>query len=103
MGEGDHSSWLEDDAIDFMELMLRRSRKHGVVFYDAERRITGWNEGAYFITGWTAREALGQSTALTFVPEDVERGIDELEATTAAAIGAAEDERWHRRKDGSRF
>jgi hypothetical protein len=31
--------------------MLARSRQYGMVFYDDALCITGWNEGAQFITG----------------------------------------------------
>jgi PAS domain S-box-containing protein len=46
-------------------------------------------------SAWTA--------ALTFTPEDRERGAPERERAAAAAEGRAEDERWHVRKDGGRF
>jgi two-component system CheB/CheR fusion protein len=66
-------------------------------------RITGWNSGAEFITGWSAAEVLNQPTAMLFVPEDRTRKLDEHEARTASLVGAGEDERWHLRRDGSWF
>ena len=83
--------------------MLEDTRQYGVMFYDLERRITGWNEGAHAITGWAADELLGQLTAMIFVPEDRERKLDGHEANMARQLGAGEVERWHMRKDGSRF
>lgn len=98
-----HISWQQRDADAFTELMLARTRQYGVMFYDVALRITGWNEGAAFITGWTAAEVLGQPTATLFTPEDRARRLDEHEASTAGIVGVAEDERWHMRKDGSQF
>jgi len=93
----------EADEQAFSRMLMRETQQYGVVFYDCERRITGWNAGAAFITGWTAQEVLGQLTRMLFVPEDRERRLDEHEANTAAVVGVGEDERWHLRKDGSRF
>lgn len=103
MAEAEDCSWNDDDAAAFGALMLGGTRQFGVVFFDAERRITGWNGGAGAITGWTDSEVLGQSTALLFTPEDRARKLDEHEASAAAIVGVAEDERWHMRKDGTRF
>jgi two-component system CheB/CheR fusion protein len=95
--------WKREDAEGLQALLLEKTRQYGIMFYDAERRITGWNSGAEFITGWAAAEVLGQPTAMLFVPEDRERKLDEHEANTAALVGVGEDERWHMRRDGSRF
>lgn len=97
------SYWHPDQAAAFIQLMLGKTQQYGVIFYDGDLRITGWNEGAHAITGWTAGEVLGQPTAILFVPEDRERKLDEHEANTVRVVGVGEDERWHLRKDGSRF
>ena len=97
------SFWTQHDADAFSELMLVKTRQYGVMFYDTDLRITGWNQGAAFITGWTADEVLGKPTGILFVPEDRERKLDEHEARTAALVGVGEDERWHLRRDGSCF
>lgn len=103
MERGDNCSWEEDDAKAFTQLMLRDTQQHGVIFYDTAGRIRGWNQGAWFITGWTDQEVLGQPFAMTFVPEDRDRKLAEHEAAVARTVGSAENERWHIRKDGSRF
>lgn len=103
MAQGPNSHWTADQAAAFTELMLRDTRQYGIVFYEHDYRISGWNEGAAYLTGWSAEEVLGQPTAILFVPEDRERKLDEHEANTARIVGVAEDERWHMRKDGSRL
>src|SRR5260221_8130744 len=70
---------------------------------DGERRITSWNVGAERLLGYSEQEILGQTADLIFTPEDRANGAPEREAETAATKGRAEDERWHRRKDGTRF
>jgi two-component system CheB/CheR fusion protein len=103
MAQGENCSWTDEDAFAFAELMLRYTQQHGLVFYDTKLRIRGWNHGAAFITGWTDQEVMGQSFGMTFVPEDREGKLHEHEAAVARQMGSAENERWHLRKDGSRF
>ncbi|HEY9872668.1 MAG TPA: ATP-binding protein, partial [Candidatus Obscuribacterales bacterium] len=55
------------------------------------------------ILGSQEAEILGQCSSIIFTPEDIEQGADKGELQKAAAEGRAEDERWHVRKDGSRF
>lgn len=103
MTQAGDCAWDEGDAIAFTELMLCHSQQHGVIFLDVDGRIRGWNQGACFITGYTDKEAIGQPVSLLFTPEDRDKKLHEHELKVARAIGAAEDERWHLRKDSSRF
>ncbi len=70
---------------------------------DVNGRIITWNTGAERALGYTAEEAIGQPISMLFVPEDRAAGIPERELQTAATLGRAIDERWHVRKDGTRF
>jgi PAS domain S-box-containing protein len=92
-----------EQANAFTHAMLHDTQEFGVLFFDAELRITGWNNGAHSITGWTAGEVLGQPTAMLFLPEDRRNQMDVHEANLARVIGIALDERWHIRRDTARF
>ncbi len=74
-----------------------------ILVMDAERTLTAWNPAAERITGWTVAEAIGQSADLIFTPEDRAADAAGQETGVAARDGKAADERWHLRKDGSRF
>lgn len=65
--------------------------------------ITDWNPGAVHIMGWDAQEMCGYDAQRFFTPED--RATDRVghEMRKALEQGRASDERWHLRKDGSRF
>src|SRR5205823_11334214 len=53
--------------------------------------------------GYQEEEIVGQPFTLFFTPEDVQEGIPERELEEARRVGRASDDRWHLRKDGSRF
>jgi PAS domain S-box-containing protein len=65
--------------------------------------IADWNKGAERLLGYKEEEVLGQPGAIFFTPEDVNAGQVQEELKTARSKGSAADERWHMRKDGSRF
>ncbi len=86
-----------------LRLVVENARDYAIFSMDQERRITGWNSGAQRLLGYTEAEILGQPADVIFTPEDRESGACAREAETALAVGRATDERWHLRKDGSRF
>jgi two-component system CheB/CheR fusion protein len=76
---------------------------YAIITMDRERRVTGWNPGATNMTGWEPDEVTGQSADFLFVPEDRAANLPDHEVERADQDGRAADERWHLRKDGSRF
>jgi PAS domain S-box-containing protein len=70
---------------------------------DLAGTITSWNAGADKLLGWSEAEAVGQNACMIFTPADLAVEACAREMTGAAQQGRAEDERWHRRKDGSEF
>ena len=81
-----------DGAIDFAMVVL-----------DPTGIISDWNSGAERLLGWTAEEIRGAPAERFFTPEDNQIGRATLEMQLALRDGRAEDERWHLRRDGSRF
>src|SRR5262249_16250960 len=59
--------------------------------------------GAEQLLGYSEAEALGQPFEILFSPEDKAAGIPAREIDTARQRGEATDDRWHQRRDGSRF
>lgn len=65
--------------------------------------IEGWSKGAEYTFGYTPDEVRGKPAHIIFTPEDRQHHVPEKEMQTARENGFAPDERWHLKKDGSRF
>ena len=78
-------------------------RDYAIFVMDPDGLVTNWNLGAQHILGYSEEEVLGKNAAKFFTPEDRAKDVPEKELGTAAMAGRAEDERWHIRRDGSRF
>ncbi|MGI4952914.1 MAG: sensor histidine kinase [Janthinobacterium lividum] len=76
---------------------------YAIITMDSEGCITGWNPGAQAIIGYTEAEAIGQPGDIVFTPEDRESGRFILELCRALEHGRADNDRWHIRRDGTRF
>ncbi len=81
-----------DSAVDF-----------AIIAMDRAGRVTDWNRGAERIFGWSAEEVRGEPADRLFTPEDRAKDRAGVEMRCALEAGRANDERWHVRKDGSRF
>ncbi|WP_137806331.1 CheR family methyltransferase [Pseudomonas sp. G(2018)] len=86
-----------------MRLVAESTHDFAIIILDEHGVITDWNTGAELIFGYTKAEVLGAYYDLIFSPEDRAAGIPALELKAAREQGRGEDERWHLRKDGSRF
>ena len=84
-------------------LLVAQTRAHAIVLLDPQGLILAWLGASERLFQYAESEALGRPGAMLFTPEDQRKGIHEMELSTAAAGGRAEDERWHARKDGSVF
>ncbi len=83
--------------------LVESAEDYAIFMMDADGRIANWNAGAERLFGYREDEVVGEPGSLLFVPEDIRRGADEKELRKARDEGRAQDERWHLRKDGTRF
>ena len=86
-----------------LRLVAESTKDYAVITLDAQGGVTGWNKGAQLMFGYVESEMLGEHFRRLFVPEDRATGAPEQELRAARDLGRALDERWHLRKDGSRF
>ncbi|MHA7819862.1 MAG: sensor histidine kinase [Erythrobacter sp.] len=83
-------------------LVIERVRDYGIFTLDTQGVVTSWNLGAERIKGWAADEILGEHFS-RFYPDETRGSLPALMLERAQTQGAAEDEGWRLRKDGTRF
>jgi len=86
-----------------MRVLTESFTDYAIYSTDTEGLIDTWNPGAEKIFGYRDREILGRPGDILFTPEDNAKNISFHEMSKARKEGRASDERWHLRKDGSRF
>ncbi len=84
-------------------LMVDSVKDYAIFSTDMDGLIDSWNTGAERVFGYAESEIIGLPFGTIFTPEDRAGGRPEYELSSAAAKGRSDDERWHIRKDGSRF
>jgi len=102
VSDGILETGVPDDA-DLLRLIFESATDFAVFAINASGTVISWNIGAERLTGFPEQEILGRDGDVIFTPEDRAAGEPERERSTARREGRSEDERWHQRKDGSRF
>jgi PAS domain S-box-containing protein len=94
-GRPDHdriARLIVDSALDFAIITIGR-----------DGLVTSWSTGAETVFGWSEANLIGRSGTIIFTDEDRAAGSPENEMQRSLVDGRAVDERWHVKKDGSRF
>lgn len=86
-----------------LRLIVESATDYAIFTLAPDRTVTSWAPGATAVFGYTEAEMVDRSGDILFTTEDRAAGVPEREAGTARRDGRAADERWHLRKDGSRF
>lgn len=93
--------FFESDEV--YRLIVESAETFAIFAMDLDGTIRTWNTGAESLFGFRADEMVGRDVSVLFVPEDRQNDVPEKEMQSALSSGRALDERWHIRKDGSRF
>jgi len=88
---------------ELLRLVVESATDIAIIATDIKGAITVWNSGAEHLFGYREHEIAGHGIEVVFTPEDRAMGVVEMEKRRALTVGRAEDERWHLRRDGSRF
>jgi two-component system CheB/CheR fusion protein len=86
-----------------LRLLIESVQDYAILTVTPDNQVVYWNTGAERMFGYSEAEIVGRDGALLFTPEDRAAGAHAQEIQQALTNGRAEDERWHIRKDGSRF
>jgi len=85
------------------QALVENVEDFAIFLMDMDRKILSWNPGVGKILGYEKDEWIGRYGDLLFTPEDQAAGAPEIEQRTAETNGRALDDRWHLRRDGTRF
>jgi PAS domain S-box-containing protein len=88
---------------ELLDLLANTTQDYGIILIDPQGLVVSWNTGAERLFGYQSKEVEGTPAHVIFVAADRQAGVPEVELQTATEQGRAEDERWHVRKDGTRF
>jgi PAS domain S-box-containing protein len=92
-----------ESSMEQYALFIENIEEYAIFMMDVDRQTTSWNPGVEKVLGYGEDQFLGQTADIIFVPEDRAAGAPDDEMQIALLRGEARDERWHLRKDGSRF
>ena len=76
---------------------------YAIFMLDAQGRIASWNAGAQRISGYDAKEIIGQHFSCFYPRDQVERSKPQWELEIASTEGRFEEEGWRLRRDGSTY
>lgn len=91
------------EADEKFRFIVESATEFAIFTTDLDGRVDSWNSGASRLLGYSEEEILGQDCRIFFTPEDNASAQPEAEMRDAINRGKGEDQKWHVRKDGSRF
>jgi PAS domain S-box-containing protein len=90
-------------SVKFYKHVIDSLQDYAIFTLDTDMYINSWSTGAAKIFGYENGEIIGSYFDVIFTEEDKAIDIPDLEVQTLLKEGRATDNRWHVRKDGSKF
>jgi PAS domain S-box-containing protein len=94
---------ISEQSRELFRLVVENVEDFAVYTKDLQGHVLSWNPGVERLLGYAEGEWVGRHVSVIFTPEDLAQGALDWELKTTLAEGRGEDQRWHVRKDGSRF
>ena len=91
------------DSEDQYQTLLNEVHDYAILMLDLKGRVITWNSSAERITGYGAKEMIGEPFSCFFPQFDVKRGRPQEILRIAAESGRLEEQSMRVRKDGSQF
>jgi PAS domain S-box-containing protein len=85
------------------ENLVDSALDYAIITLDLSGVVTGWSAGAQAMLGYGEAEIVGRSAEILFTSEDRNAGRLATEMARALAEGRANNERWHLKRDGTRY
>ncbi|OUD30442.1 PAS domain-containing sensor histidine kinase [Flavobacterium sp. FPG59] len=96
--EGEHILSTE-----FFSQVIDSMPDYSIFSVDNDLKINSWSSGSTQLFQYEVEEIMGKDFDIIFTEDDKTKGLPKTETTKALQDGKAVDNRWHIRKDGSKF
>lgn len=101
--QSEQGSGRKDVEAEHFRLLVENIRDWAVFVIDRQGLVQTWNLSAERLLGYREDEIIGRPVEAFFTPEDIRAGLPRQEMHEALQGRHGSDDRWHVRKDGSRF
>ncbi|WP_144893827.1 PAS domain-containing sensor histidine kinase [Flavobacterium tiangeerense] len=96
--EGEHILSAE-----FFSQVIDSMPDYSIFSMDNDLKINSWSSGSTQLFQYEVEEIMGKDFDIIFTEDDKTKGLPKAEIKKALQDGKAADNRWHIRKDGSKF
>jgi PAS domain S-box-containing protein len=90
-------------SAEFFSQVVDSMPDYSIFTVDNDSKINSWSSGSPQLFQYGVEEIMGKDFDIIFTEDDKKNGIPKTEITKALKDGKAADNRWHIRKDGSKF
>jgi PAS domain S-box-containing protein len=98
-----HAETQAQEASERYRMIVESAVDYAMFTCGLDGRITSWNSGAQATLGYPPEAIIGEPCARIFMAEDVIADVPSAEMQAAHQGLSVRAERWHRRRDGTRF
>jgi PAS domain S-box-containing protein len=98
-----HAETQAQEAGERYRMIVESAIDYAIFTCGLDARITSWNSGAQAILGYPPDEIIGEPCARIFMADDIAADVPDQEMHAAHDGASVRAERWHRRRDGTRF
>lgn len=90
-------------SAEFFSQVIDSLSDYSIFTIDKELKINSWSSGSKQLFQYGVEEVMGKDFEIIFTEQDKKEGLPKSEIAKALKDGKAGDNRWHIRKDGSKF
>ena len=98
-----HAETQAQEASERYRMIVESAVDYAIFTFGLDARVTTWNSGAQAILGYPPEEIIGEPCSRIFMADDIIADVPEAEMRAAHSGASVRAERWHRRRDGTRF
>jgi len=98
-----HAEARAQEAHERYRMIVESAVDYAIFICGLDGRVTSWNSGAEAILGYAPEQIIGEPCARLFLADDIAADVPETEMRSARVGISVRADRWHRRRDGTRF